>query len=312
MANMFRCVLAGGGGAGIPLIVTCASGFAGLTITCTDGNTTLTGECPSSSPYEVTFQLPNIGTWTVSGVVSGTTYSESVLVNNFDVTLNNNHNVTVNFYSAANDTVSYVGPVDNQTHTIVTDSNGHADAVITIPHSATATITFTSSVAKNPNSLSDFYSDSKTITTATTDVYLMPGDGSKTLYWYGYIGDNCETLSSENGWSGANPFTPPTYNTNDIYMPGDGTYARGIGVKNSITITKTHLISMNTGTNTSWGVSVLGMNSKNTSDNPQQLTNQVTRNVIQYNSDNTTTPYILVYINKGSDRSGYIYAFWYE
>lgn len=67
MGNMFKCVLASGTGTGIPLIVTCPSSFAGFTITCTDGTTTLTDTCPSSSPYEVTFNLPNIGTWTVSG-----------------------------------------------------------------------------------------------------------------------------------------------------------------------------------------------------------------------------------------------------
>lgn len=66
MANMFRCTLASGGGALI-LTVTCDAEFAGLTITATDGTTTLTQTCPSSSPYEVEFKIPNAGQWTISG-----------------------------------------------------------------------------------------------------------------------------------------------------------------------------------------------------------------------------------------------------
>lgn len=77
MANMLRCTLASGGGALI-LTVTTDSNFAGKTITCTDGTTTLTQICPSSSPYEVEFKLPNAGQWTISGVISGETCSITV------------------------------------------------------------------------------------------------------------------------------------------------------------------------------------------------------------------------------------------
>lgn len=77
MANMFRCTLASGGGALI-LTVTCDADFAGLTITATDGTTTLTQLCPSSSPYEVEFKLPNAGQWIISGVISGETQSLTI------------------------------------------------------------------------------------------------------------------------------------------------------------------------------------------------------------------------------------------
>lgn len=73
MALMFRSVLQSGGGA--ELIVTCDSEFAGATISCSDGTTTLNKTCPVSSPYEVTFKIPNSGDWTISATVSGTTYS---------------------------------------------------------------------------------------------------------------------------------------------------------------------------------------------------------------------------------------------
>lgn len=74
MANMFKCTLASGGA--LILTVTCDSAFAGQTITCTDGITTLTQICPSSSPYTVEFKIPNAGIWTIS---SGTT-STSVTI----------------------------------------------------------------------------------------------------------------------------------------------------------------------------------------------------------------------------------------
>lgn len=63
--NRFRCTIASGG-EGLTITVTCDSALAGATITATDGTTTLTKTCPSSSPYEVVFNLPNGGTWTIS------------------------------------------------------------------------------------------------------------------------------------------------------------------------------------------------------------------------------------------------------
>ena len=77
---LFECTLEGGGKGDFVLTVTCASQFAGTTITCTDGITTLTKNCPSTSPYTIEFAIPNGGTWTVSGVYGGATISESVTI----------------------------------------------------------------------------------------------------------------------------------------------------------------------------------------------------------------------------------------
>jgi hypothetical protein len=70
MPNMFKCTLASGGA--LVLTVTCDSAFAGQTITCTDGITTLTQICPSASPYTVKFRIPNSGTWTISSGTDST------------------------------------------------------------------------------------------------------------------------------------------------------------------------------------------------------------------------------------------------
>ena len=88
MANMLRCTLASGGD-GADLIVTCSSNFAGSVITCTDGSSyTKTQTCPSSSPYEVTFESIPTGTYTISGVVSGQTFSTTKTILDFDAELN--------------------------------------------------------------------------------------------------------------------------------------------------------------------------------------------------------------------------------
>ena len=80
MANMFRCVLASGGA--LILTVTTDSSFAGQTITCTDGTTTLTQICPSTSPYTVEFKIPNGGTWTIS---SGTASTSVVIPDSIEL-----------------------------------------------------------------------------------------------------------------------------------------------------------------------------------------------------------------------------------
>lgn len=76
------------GGEGADLIVTCTADFAGSTITCTDGSTyTKSQTCPSSSPYEVTFESIPTGTYTISGVASGQTIARTKTITDFDMVL---------------------------------------------------------------------------------------------------------------------------------------------------------------------------------------------------------------------------------
>ena len=88
--NLFECVLkTSSGGGGADLVVTCSNYFAGQTITCSDGGSnTFTEVCPSSSPYTVTFASIPVGTYTISGVISGQTYSTTVTITDFSATLN--------------------------------------------------------------------------------------------------------------------------------------------------------------------------------------------------------------------------------
>lgn len=86
----FECIIGGGGGgeSDVNLIVTCSPNFAGKTITCTNGTDTYTQTCPSTSPYTVTFENIAKGTWTVSGVISGQTFSQSVTIADYTAQLN--------------------------------------------------------------------------------------------------------------------------------------------------------------------------------------------------------------------------------
>ena len=138
--------------------------------------------------------------------------------------------ITVDFYSAVADTVTYLGVVDGLTHTITTDGNGHATAEIAIARRLPTTFTFISSVAKNPDSLSDYYSKVITLTDETTSVYCMPDDF---LYWYGTFNTRYGAGDLKNlGYAGnieGYGSKSMTYNTNSASINSkDATWA-GIG-----------------------------------------------------------------------------------
>lgn len=168
----FDCTVGGKGKAEI--IVTCSSDYAGTAITCTNGTDTYTQICPSVAPYTVTFKV-KADTWTISGVVGGVTYSDIVDVTAFTADLA----IPVSFtlYSAPYDVISYN---DNGTTAVLgtTDANGEL-SVSLYPK----TYTLISSVAKDPDNLSNAYTKSITISSGTSSVYLMPDDA---LYWYGF------------------------------------------------------------------------------------------------------------------------------
>lgn len=306
----FRCMV--GAGNALELIVTCAAAFAGQTITCIDGTSTLTATCPSSSPYEITFKLPNYGTWTVSGTTGGQTYSESIVVQPYDVELINKIDITVDVYSAANDTISYTG-LDGQTHTITTDVNGHASAMITILATG-STFTFTSNVAKNPSNLSQNYSKSIGLTSSTTTVNVMP-DG-EVLYWYGYKGSNQQAISTTNGWSFVYGITAPTYDINDVAMmpqTGSSGTTSGIGKNNTIPSGKiVHGIAKATNLVSGNGIMIGSLSVKELSDNNFIDTALVdTTNTVTHITITTSqTAYVIMAGVYG--RQGYGYAFWIE
>jgi hypothetical protein len=306
----FHCLIGGGSsGGGYELTVTCDADFAGTTITCTDGVTTLTQTCPSASPYEVVFELPNGGDWTISGVVSGQTVSTGVNIPT-SASLIATVQQTVTIYSAKEDTISYTD-IDGATQTI-TFASGETSKQVTITINLSgSSITFTSSVAKNPNNLSQDYSKTFTITTSTTDIYLMP-DAVKTLYWWGYESDNLEDVTTANGWtSSMYTLNAPTYNKNNIYCNASG--AKFVCIAKSNILTSGMVIKgITEQTSGSVGSSLISRSAKNMNDST--MVNTAYNSSLNVKETLTLTLSSDLYITSGYgyNRTGYIYALWYE
>ena len=210
---------------------------AGSTITCVKTGVNTISKTAAST---LTFRVPETGEYTISGTVSGTPYSTTVTVTDLNTpesaSLATMLTLTVDLYSAAVDTVSFTD--DEGVKTVITDTDGHATATIKILPTG-KTITFTSSVALDPDNLdgSHYYSKAVSITSATTSVYVMPDNA---LYWWGYNPDMMEQGSTANGWNSSYDGTnPPTFNTND-YVVGSSSCA--YGTKNPITGTVYALI----------------------------------------------------------------------
>lgn len=202
---------------------------------------------------------------TVTGLTNDTTYTvKAVSVNTkgrttesagVTVTPQAGITVTVTLYSAASDTVSFTDI--NGSQTVTTDSTGKAQNV-TILANPSKPITFISSVANDPNNIQANYSKSITITSSTTEVYVMP---DKVVYWYGYktatlssnpgtqttVVFNQNTNSVEYGFTSAKTGTAPTLsfnqasainNTSAVNMIYSSTFTTGRGRLNIVAQTE--------------------------------------------------------------------------
>lgn len=128
-------------------------------------------------------------------------------------------------HSAANDTI-YMMEDGSKVVLTTTDSDGVGTLDFT-QFDDGVTYTLYSSVAKDPNNLSNYYSKGISITKSkygcTTEAYLMP-DAAKTLYWYGYESYNTEDCNLANGWyfnsayTDSNSFQKPNHSTNYLYL----------------------------------------------------------------------------------------------
>lgn len=218
--------------------------FRGSTITCASGGTTISKTAPISG-NTMTFYPPSTGTWSVSGTYSGQTYSVDAEVTSLStavsVQLQTTQTVSVTIYSAVGDTITYTD-IYSVSRMITLDNNSdHTTATIDILPSG-STLTFTSSIAKNPDDLTADYSKSVAITDATTEIKVMP---DKSIYWYGWK-DNAEECLSSNGWLPANysMSTGVTFNTNSATIsPSNNNAWAGVGSKNSVEITSFHMIA---------------------------------------------------------------------
>ena len=195
--------------------------FRGLTLTCSSGGTTISKVAPSTG-NTMTFYPPSTGTWEIVGIYSGVPYSSgSIVVSSLSTPvsaiLQTNVTLTVTLYGAVEDTVSFTDASGAKTEVFASGQSSKSVSIV-IPASGMS-ITFTSSVAKNPTDLSQYYSKTVTVNSGTTEVYVMP---DVTLYWYGNK-VNSESANVANGWSNAsNSFIDVTFNTNQAHINRNG------------------------------------------------------------------------------------------
>lgn len=301
----FHCLIGGGSGGGYELTVTCDADFAGTTITCTDGVTTLTQTCPSASPYEVVFAIPNGGEWTISGVVGGQTISTGVNIPT-SAELIAIIQQTVTIHSAKEDTISYTD-IDGATQTITFASGATSKQVQITINPNGSSITFTSSVAKNPDNLSQDYSKTFTITASTTDIYLMP-DAVKTLYWWGYE-NGIEDITTANGWSYSRTLLGATHNSTDLYFNSNSSSLAGIAssqIINSGSTLKALALGVTIAGTTYGGCAISTSKATNFNQEVSITSSSLTKYEINMNSNG----YFIAYADNG--RKAKVNALWYE
>lgn len=158
--------------------------------------------------------------------------------------------VTCTFYGAVEDIISFTDAA-GVSHLVTFAANASSKQETFKIDPSGSSITFTSSVAKNPDDLSAAYSKRVTITSATTDIYVMP---ENSLYWYGYI-NGIQDLSTTNGWpSSPMTYLAPTYNKRDITTTSTAyrLYC-GVGTTNAISASKISMLVEGTQGTTVYG-----------------------------------------------------------
>lgn len=218
-----------------------------------------------------------------------------------------NTSTQYNFFSAADDVVTFKDSNNNDVVFAITDENGGAY----VDYSAIPSGSYTlySSVAKNPDSLSDAYSKQVSISSGTTSVYFMPNDN--VLYWWGYE-NGIQEVSTANGWSGGT-FVAPTHGSYYIDCASNN-YLSGVGNENALNANKIVEIveGIAISNNTYGGIQVHP--AKNIGSELTFLP-IVTNTVKKYEISTSTYSdfYVSSYASKYSNnRENKVYALWYE
>ena len=229
---------------------------ATITVTYPSGaSCTLTGQgetqTATTSPY--TFTVHHLGEFAITVVDNGVTSTGTVTISTSGESKSAEVGyiyATVTLYGAVEDTIAFTDSTGSNTEVFATGQSSKGGVSIKV-RAGSPFVTFTSSVAKNPDNLSESYSKSVTITSATTEIRVMP---TNTLYWYGYI-NGIQDLSTANGWpSSPMSYLAPTHNTRDITTTS--TQYRlycGVGTTNAISASKISMLVEGTQGTTNFG-----------------------------------------------------------
>ena len=287
--------------------LTYANEFRGLSLSCSSGGTTITKTAPATG-NSMAFYPPSTGTWEITGVYSGVTYSSgSITVSSLSTAvsalLQTNVTLTVTLYSAVEDTVTFTDASGAKTEVFASGQSSKSVSIV-IPPSGMS-ITFTSSVAKNPDDLTADYSKTVTVTSGTTEVYVMP---DVALYWYGFTSSDLTTMS---GWTwGSGSYVAPTYQTR--YVDCNAASGKFTGIASASTIASGKVIkTIAKGETIGSGIygSLLSASNKNVANANIDVSINST-SIALYSGTLTNNDYIAVGSNNGGKT--YVYALWYE
>lgn len=246
----------------LPLIKITAT--SGETVTLTKGQTVITATEVSSGNYEA--EVPEFGTYTVSDGTDSTTVTvDTVKIYEVEIIPTPSViSVTLTLYSATEDQVTVVDEDGTHLEQFASGQSSKSITVKVLPSGSN--VTFTSSIAKNPSDLSEYYTKTVNVTSATTEVYCMPDN---CLYWYGYKGTNFGGSMSDQNWSKPSGKSWGTYteNVNYIYLSTGANQFSGVVSENTVSASKIHLIadSLSLSSADHSGAHVAGASSKSTS-----------------------------------------------
>lgn len=268
------------------------------------------GACPNSAYYESGKLLLNN--------MSSYRYYRLLIIDRYGSTTNlglatlqfygradiNENQRTV--YSAANDTVYYVENGNNVT-LCTTDSTGKG--TVDISSLIGRELILFSTVAKNPNNLSNAYSKTITISREMTEIKVMP---ENSLYWWGYQ-NNVEQTTSDNGWTiGAFSSTNFTINANNMTCNVPGSGVSGLSSNNAITTSKVHVIARQISVSGYGGGQIRITSSKNITTSAIASTAFTTTSDITHYTTDISTPDIYPIALYYGPMSGQLNAIWYE
>jgi len=217
--------------------LTYANEFRGVTLTCSSGGTTISKVAPVGANSMV-FYPPSTGTWEITGIYSGVTYSSgSITVSSLSTavsaTLQTTISVNVTLYGAVEDTITFTDESGAKTETFASGQSSKSVSIAILPSGKS--ITFTSSVAKNPSDLTANYSKTVSITNATTEVKVIPDNA---IYWYGNTCDDITGgwLSTGYQYSETNEGVTLATNCIPLTKPSGSGNQRNIGTVNTVSV----------------------------------------------------------------------------
>lgn len=213
----------------------------------------------------------------------------------------------ITIYSAVEDVISYID-IYGATQTEAFAANSDHKTITVDIYESGSNITFISSVAKNPSNLSSSYVKTVTITSATTDIYVMPDNA---LYWWGYnrMADAVQAGFTVSGYS----YQAAVFNKNSITIDANANSKWSAAAYNEkIAVSTVHAIAKSIRVTSSEGLQV-GLN----------IDKQFSSNVgnIKFNTQNTeyrtatsSSPSTEIYISAIgiNTNGGDLYALWYE